>query len=214
MSRYARNSLLAALLVYGLLWLLSSPNQLQQPSDTLTVRQVTTATIKPPTSPPETMTTKTQAQSVSLSAVATQESVSIKLSSLDVELPATLMPELDEAEPQTLVGQYQTVSRDDVVADMLTFRLDELDEKPTLLSRISAKLPQQLQRRGIRQARIILHVIIHENGRVEMRAIEKNAYPILNSMIAELVRQARFSSPIRNGKSVKAEFLWPIIIKA
>jgi len=214
MTRYARNSLFAALFVYALLWLLSSPTQLRDTTDKLTVRNVETASIRPPVSPPKTMNSKLEQQVIALSTVATRESVSIKLSELDVELPKTLLPELNDTNPQALIGQYQALNNDAVVEDMLTFRLDELDEQPRLLSRIAARLPKKLQRSGIRQARIILHVIIHENGRVEMLNIEKLAYPILNTLVPEVVRQARFTSPIRYGKPVKAEFLWPIIIKA
>ena len=214
MKRHARNSVFAALFVYALLWLLSSPTTLVDTTDTLTVRKIETVTLKPPASPAKSMSTKAEPQVIALSTVDVSESISIKLSKLDVTLPETLLPVLNDVSSQTLVGQYQALSSDDVAAEMLTFRLDELDEKPRLLRRISATLPKKLQRSGIQQARIILHVIIHENGNVEMVNIEKLAYPALKSLVPEVVRQARFTSPIRYGKPVKAEFLWPIIIKA
>lgn len=212
MKRYARNSLCAGVAVYSLLWLLTYQPSPSAAPDQVTVREVTTMRIKPPAAPPQTRRSQAEQQVVALTSVATAEQVTIKVSELDIELPDMLVPELSTTDTSAMVGQFQSLSNDDIVEDMLTFGLDELDERPRLLTRITAKLPRELQRQGIKQSRIILHVIIHESGRVELMSTEKIDYPILNNTVPEVIRQARFTSPIRYGKQVKAEFLWPIII--
>ncbi|NQZ23499.1 MAG: TonB family protein [Colwellia sp.] len=99
---------------------------------------------------------------------------------------------------------------DHLSVDWQAFGLDDLDDVPRLLSNLRIKYPQNLARKGINSISIELDVLIDESGKVILRKIVHNPYPEFESIIIKLMKKARFTTPTKNGVSVRASFNWPM----
>ncbi len=89
----------------------------------------------------------------------------------------------------------------------------ELDGKPTLRNNPSPPFPRELTRRGITQGRAVLDIEIDASGRVTVRGVVSVTHPELRSMALEAARRARFTTPKKDGKPVRARFRWPLVLK-
>ncbi|HUF60893.1 MAG TPA: energy transducer TonB [Verrucomicrobiales bacterium] len=89
----------------------------------------------------------------------------------------------------------------------------ELDGKPTLRNHPSPPFPRELSRRGITQGRAVLDIEIDPSGRVTVRGVISISHPELRAMALETARRARFTTPKKDGKPVRARFRWPLILK-
>ena len=203
--RWTVNSVAALLLLMGIWWLLQQQT-VQAPAQMLQVRELQTVTLPPPPPPPPPSQTQlSEAATIELSLALGQ--MALQVTDLKVTMPKLAAPNAMSPAPLESTLHFDTAA---FVTAMTTFRLDELDDMPKLLTPITARLPASLRQKGVRQAQIQLHVIIHENGQVELVAINQSRYPEMNALIPKIIKQARFTSPTREGIKVKAEFLWPL----
>ncbi len=210
LMRWSVNSVAALLLLVGLWWLLQAQTAPPPPKQMLIIRQLSIAALPPP-SPPPSQSQPQQQAAVNLVLSEASGPVRLKVTQLDVPLPALSTPNALSTAPIVAALSFDVEA---LVAAISTFSLDELDEMPRLLTPISVRLPGSLRKQGIRQAQLQLHVIIHESGKVELVGVEQAQYPALTPLAQQIVNQARFSSPRRQGIKVKAEFLWPLKVFA
>ncbi len=94
--------------------------------------------------------------------------------------------------------------------DWKAFGLRDLDSVPVNIVKGRPPFPKSLIRKGINKAKVKLDVFIDEAGTVSLIKIKEMPYPVLENMIKKLIRTSRFSIPTKNGKPVKARFIWPV----
>ncbi|UYM14475.1 energy transducer TonB [Endozoicomonas euniceicola] len=210
-QRWFANSLAALLMLTLLLYLSELQTTGSPPEETLLIRKVNTVVVPPPPPPPPSQQQLQQNTAVNLQVSQAEVPVKLKVTTLDVPLPELTAPVISS---QTSIEGALEFDVEAVVAAITTFSLDELDEMPRLLTPITVRLPAALRQKGVRQAQVRLHIIIHENGRVELVNIEQMEYPELGASAKRIVKQARFSTPRRQGSKVKAEFIWPLKVSS
>lgn len=90
----------------------------------------------------------------------------------------------------------------------------QLDEVPRLLTPVNIRMPKQLAKKltkeKIERVLIKLSVLIDESGLVQLLSIKQNPYPVLNEQVQMLIKRTRFTVPLKDGKKVKSQFIWPI----
>ncbi|MGF1724720.1 hypothetical protein [Photobacterium nomapromontoriensis] len=212
-KRYIINTLIALLMVVTLILLLRWQDTPQPKSSVMQVRSVNTAALSIPKSPPQSQRSQSHAPVPTLNIPSQHSEVQLVMTPLTVSLmqPQLVMPEW---EPVNVTQQDPGMSDQQLLDEIQTYSLSQLDAYPKLLNRITAKLPAEIVALGVREHRVLMHVIIHESGRVELVNVDSQEYPQLQLLAEEIVKQAHFSAPLYQGKKVKAEFKWPVKVKA
>ncbi|WP_448245528.1 energy transducer TonB [Thalassotalea agariperforans] len=195
-------SMLVLASVLALLWL----GQLAERviDDKVVVREIAMVALPPPP-PPSTLPTESAEPMQSLvvqGAGAAIQAVDIKVQSK----LAIVKPETPKIQTNAPKWQPMTVNWD-------AFSLNQLDDLPRLLTPVKARLPKSLTRQGITAFIVKLDVFIDENGRVSLIDVVENPYRELKPEIDKIVKQSRFSSPKKDGETVRARFIWPIEFK-
>ena len=187
-------------------------NLLQTDSNThkndLIIRQTDLFVAAPPPPPPPKTTQQHQSTDISLDLSVDGEGPSLMFDSLNVSGQMTI-----DAIQAPDIYQSNIDWNDSLAIDWNAFGLGDLDEMPRLLTSLKIKFPTSLSKRGVDIVKIELDVVIDEVGRVTLRKINRNPHPELKGAINKLVRNARFSTPKRNGSAVRAAFNWPLEIK-
>ena len=203
-------SVLSLLMVSLLLMVLILNNRVQQqPQDLLIVRSLDEVVVLPPPPPPPSMKTVTEVA---------QPSLDLSLAADDASAPLIKMS-LAKVEPMTapvadLAQLNQDFSHLLHQADALDgFKLADLDGNPRLLTALKIKFPKMLKDSGIKKVKVKLHVLITQQGRVRLKRIVNNPNKALVPEIKKMLRLAKFTVPKREGKPVRAEFIWPIVLK-
>lgn len=93
------------------------------------------------------------------------------------------------------------------------FSLSELDGIPQLLSTVSLDVPADLKRRLGNTILLRLEVSINSQGKVTLLRIVESPAPKLRFSIEQMVKKSEFTPPKRNGKTVKARFIWPLEVE-
>ena len=114
------------------------------------------------------------------------------------------------------VPRIETV---DVAADIeRIFNFDELSQVPTLLNAqmIRADFPRELSRQGVRQAKVVLEILIDERGRVRVTRVlsASHQHPKLHASARKAASQARFSVTKVDGRPVTVRGRFPIALQA
>ncbi|MCB1090329.1 MAG: energy transducer TonB [Verrucomicrobiae bacterium] len=94
-----------------------------------------------------------------------------------------------------------------------SYSAGELDARPRLINRPSAAYPAALQRKGIKEGRVVLEVTISPSGSVSVRRVISSSHPDFASMARTFASRARFTAPKKNGQPVTAIYQWPLILK-
>ncbi|MGE4488281.1 MAG: energy transducer TonB [Kiritimatiellales bacterium] len=94
-----------------------------------------------------------------------------------------------------------------------TWTVDELDRAPTLINRPSVSYPVALARQGITEGLVVLSVSIDPAGRVAVRDVISATHPGLEPMARRFAERARFTAPMKDGRSVTAVYHWPMVLK-
>ena len=94
-----------------------------------------------------------------------------------------------------------------------TVSLPELDKIPMVISAPPMEYPEEALDRNILEFKVELHIVIDEMGRTYPIRILRNPFPSINEEILEFASEVRFTPPIKQGVPVKAEYLWPLVIK-
>lgn len=93
------------------------------------------------------------------------------------------------------------------------FSLNELDGVPQLLNKVSLKVPADLRRQLGDSISLRLEVSISRQGQVTLLRIIESPDPALKFLIEQMVQQAQFTPPKKNGNTVKARFIWPLEVE-
>jgi TonB family protein len=93
-----------------------------------------------------------------------------------------------------------------VAAIKSIFEFDELEERPRLINRPRLVFPRELERRGVREVRVIAQIVIDESGRTTVEKIISSSYdhPSVERAARQTIAQARYTVPRRDGQPVKA----------
>lgn len=97
-----------------------------------------------------------------------------------------------------------------VIEDLEIFNIDDLDEVPRLLRSPSWIWPKFALGQIKSSVRAKALIIIDSDGKVQLRRLQGLTHAILDKEIREWVEQVRFTSPKRNGKAVRAQYLFPL----
>ncbi|MBN1832196.1 MAG: energy transducer TonB [Deltaproteobacteria bacterium] len=93
-----------------------------------------------------------------------------------------------------------------------TVVLSELDGIPMVRSAPLLYYPQEAVDQNILEFKVMLHIVIDEEGRAYPVRIVQNPFPSMNDEILEFVSAVRFTPPTRLGVPVKTEYLWPLLM--
>jgi outer membrane biosynthesis protein TonB len=197
----------ALVLVLALVSVLISNNRqsLKQPDTVVVHANVQTMRLPPPPPPPKTVQ---QVQSTpKLDVRIAGDGPTLTLSKINMQASKPVFAAKQQA--------ISTPSFDEqsIEFDTSSFGLSDLDSLPRLLTPLNIKFTPDMRRLGIKKVTVKLHVQIDTHGQVYLKSIKHNDYPQLNNALKKLVRTAKFTPPKREGKLVKAEFIWPLNLK-
>lgn len=94
------------------------------------------------------------------------------------------------------------------------FGFDELDEVPRLVrqgrpkQQQSAEFQRLMRRPGRKE--VVLEVAVSAQGIVSVRGVQSATHEALIPAAKQAAESSRFSEPMRNGKSVGAQYIWPL----
>lgn len=193
-------SLLMTLLILNNRRDVSEPNQLM-------VQPIDLVAVLPPPPPPKNVsqTSIPQALKLDLRHQGQGPSLVLTKSNIKIAKPKLDAPKLDNLTPDFDISL--------TAFDLSGFTLNELDQQPQLMTPLHIEFTAQMKRSGVKKLTVKLHVVIDINGKVHLKNIKENPYPQLNLAIRKLTQKARFSAPQRQGESVQAEFIWPLVLK-
>ena len=106
------------------------------------------------------------------------------------------------------VGGFEVET--DALKDMNTFSISELDEKPRVVRKPNWSWPRSAIGKIQNDVRARILVVITEDGRVKFQRFVQLTERIIESELVEYVEKFRFTQPKREGKVVKARFLFPM----
>ena len=117
------------------------------------------------------------------------------------------------------IPNIPTINGIDTLADIeKVFNFDELLQVPTLLNgqMIRADFPRELARRGLKEARINLEILIDKTGKVTVNRILSISFapPRLREAAKKAASQARFSITKVNGRPVTVRGSFPMTLQA
>lgn len=189
--------------------LIANSRQALVPTEQLTIHTKLKSITLPPPPPPQQqlVTAQQEPQSPKLDLTVSGEGPSLTLSDVNVALPKPSLKGNEEG-LESLVFSFEQGP-----VDIPSFGLDDLDDLPRLLTPLKIKFTSAMRRSGVKEVAVKLHVVIDEKGVVLLQGIKSNPHPELNSSLRKMVRSARFTSPERFGKKVRAEFIWPLVLK-
>ncbi len=95
----------------------------------------------------------------------------------------------------------------------MTFEAKDLDQMPRLLNRPSVRFPSSQRKAGVREGKVTLEVTISRKGSVTVHGVRESSHPDFEPMAIQFAERARFSSPVKDGRSVQARFVWPLTLK-
>lgn len=176
-------------------------------SDQLMVRPIDIIAVLPPPPPPKNMSKVIPPQALKIDLRHQGEGPSLLLTKANIKLAK---PELDIPKFNEITPDFDVNT---ATLDLSGFALNELDQQPHLMTPLHIEFTPKMQGAGVKKIKVKLHVVIDENGKVHLKTIQENPYPDLNLAIRKLTKRARFSAPKRQGASVRAEFIWPLVLK-
>lgn len=210
--RQLRASVFALLTTIGLtatLALTLGKSDLPEPRDPTPRRWPEMVQPPPPSEPTARAEAQGQrAQGVSLSTLDTPD-IKLQLDTAAVDTDLVAQPRLGdglgEGLPDVGLGGLELGRHGDAV-----FNLNELDRQPMVVYRPRYQIPKVLLEAGISDTTVKVHVMIHEDGRLSLIHYEHLPYPELKPEVERIIRKMRYTSPEKNGRPVKAEFLLPL----
>ena len=114
------------------------------------------------------------------------------------------------------VQQMQFDTQIDVVAEIeRIFEFEELTQKPQLINKPRTQFPPDLARRGVREIRATVVVVIDDNGRTALEKISSITHPHTSAekAIEDTVNRMRFTVTKIDGKPVKVRAKFPLLLK-
>lgn len=106
------------------------------------------------------------------------------------------------------------LSTESVEAMSRLFGFDELDEVPRLVRQGRPKVQQSaefqrlIRRQGTKQ--VVLEVTLSPQGVVTVQNVRSATHEALIPAAKQAAESSRFSAPTRNGRAVRARYVWPL----
>ncbi|MEM9172375.1 MAG: energy transducer TonB [Pseudomonadota bacterium] len=201
---------LSVTLVLGLCALLALLQTLTTPNiEPMSLQRIDMAVALPPPPPPPTQRQRSETKELVQLELGEATSNALKLppakltesfSVEDIQAPSPRMPP-----PQFDMNLNAAISE---------FGLAQLDGRPRLLTSLSIRFPESLKRQGINSVSIEAQVVIDQSGNVILRRLLKNPHKELEPAIRALIKRARFTPPEKDGRRVRAAFVWPLVLSA
>lgn len=130
--------------------------------------------------------------------------IELEIMDLDVELAIGQLGDL---------GLGGTGFGDGAGAGFGTVALSDLDTGPIVTGAPPIPYPEDVLAQGVTEFVVRVHVFINEEGRAQLVRIVENPYPSYGDEIEEFVADVIFSPPTRLGIPVRAEYIWPLLIR-
>lgn len=212
-SRAAVSTLLAVVMLILLVALVHLRHGAQPMPNKMLIRQLEVVQLAIPPSPPQTQQSAAALTQPQLQLPQAKSETQLAINPLAVTLTESslMVPELARTLGESL---QMGVSQQQLLSEMQTYNLNQLDDYPRLLNMITAKLPADIAAQGIDELQLVMHVIIHETGQVQLLELEPLPYQQLEPLAEQIAKQAHFTAPLYQGEKVKAEFFWPVKVKA
>jgi protein TonB len=90
-----------------------------------------------------------------------------------------------------------------------TFGVEELEKPPEVLFAVAPVYPASLRRAGV-EGRVVLLVVVDENGQVQEARVERSTRPEFEAPALEAIRKWRFRPGQKDGKPVRTFLRQPI----
>lgn len=98
--------------------------------------------------------------------------------------------------------------------EKMTFSASDLDAKPRLLNRPPVTFPSAQRKAGVKEAKVVLEILISATGSVEVKRIIECPHEDFAEVAKSYATRARFSPPKKDGRNVQALFRWPLFLKS
>ncbi|MDF1823979.1 MAG: energy transducer TonB [Verrucomicrobiales bacterium] len=129
----------------------------------------------------------------------------LELDSIAPPVEATLLP---DTKMSLSMSDFASVA--DQPRERITFAGSDLDTKPRLVYRPAFTFPEAQKSRGITQARVTLEVAINSTGKVRVLRVLDSPHPDFSEAAKSFASRSKFTSPIKDGRSVNTVFKWPL----
>lgn len=96
----------------------------------------------------------------------------------------------------------------------MVFSAADLDSKPRLLNRPPVTFPSAQRKAGVREAKVVLEILISSSGSVEVKRIIECPHEDFAEVAKSYATRARFTPPKKDGRNVQALFRWPLFLKS
>ncbi|MDC0311726.1 energy transducer TonB [bacterium] len=135
------------------------------------------------------------------------------LPTLDLQLDSAAPPVKANLSPEKMdmnlsLTDFATASEQP--RQRMTFAGTDLDSKPRLVYRPTFTFPDAQKKRGITQARVTLEVAINSSGKVRVLRVLDSPHPDFTEVAKSFAARSKFTSPIKDGRSVNTVFKWPL----
>jgi len=207
-------ALLGAIVMAGGLFLMIPLTQTleAQPQKILEYREVPVAAPPPPKAPPPSTRSEATLQQAADKPQLEQSKPQMQLSQLEI----SLNPGMGASLSMGVQGmQFDTAI--DVVAEIeRIFEFEELQEKPRVVYQPRATFPAELARRGTREIRAIIEIIIDETGKTSVEKIDSVSpnLPAVEDVARRFASRMRFSVTKIGGEPVKVRARFPWVLKS
>lgn len=208
--------LLAVGLAVGLFLIIPLTQALEsQPAEIVTYRQTSLSMPPPPQIPPEPEETRAQHETESPKPPEMEQAVEdVPVQQLQLSLAPGMgvaltmgVPAMPQVEQVDTVGEIEKI-----------FNFDELAQTPSIINgdMIRMDYPRELARRGVREARVELEVLIDKTGRVTVERVVSMSYehPRLAEAARRAAEQARFTITRVNGRAVAVRGRFPLTLQS
>jgi protein TonB len=207
-------ALLGAIVMAGGLFLMIPLTQTleAQPQKILEYREVPVAAPPPPKAPPPSTRSEATLQQAAEKPQLEQSKPQMQLSQLEI----SLNPGMGASLSMGVQGmQFDTAI--DVVAEIeRIFEFEELQERPRPVYRPQPKFPPDLARRGVREIRATVEIIIDETGKTTVEKVDSVSpnLPAVEDEARRFASRLRFSVTKIDGAPVKVRARFPWVLKS
>ena len=94
------------------------------------------------------------------------------------------------------------------------FTFADLQSAPRIINRPRISYPRDLIRKGVREGRVVVKILIDPKGRAKVLEVISATDPGLIPAAKDVIRQARFTPPTVNGEPKPVRGEWPIVLRA
>ena len=200
-----------ALLLAGALFLVIPFTQLfdPPPEPDTEVREVTLAPPPPAPKPPDPPAAEPERPPTPAAPDLSRRSPEIEVAELDVSLSPGAGDALAMGAPGASLVREASTSEG--IEKLFTF--EDLPEAPRLLNMPGFEFPAELARRGVERGRVVVEIDILPSGRARLRRILSSTHRELEPAARRIVRQARFTKPMIDGRARTVRGRFPLVLQ-